>query len=156
MSTGTGKATIPGSQTTGSPAETVHQDYTVGAAHTMDAFKPSSYTGKQTTTDAGVTFAIATGARRVMFQSLETTGVEEYAVIAFGTSAANAIVNLAVATVAQAGIIIPSGDSTVGGTMGTPILVGIPENAWGENGGYCALGSGLTGQAQVIMATQGV
>ena len=131
-----------------------------GAAHTMDGFKPSSYTGRISSDEDGTTFAIATGARRLLLQSLEVNGLEEYAILAFGTSAANAQANLALTgttpnILSNAGVIIRSGDSTAGG-VAKDLLVGIPENAWGENGGYAAIGNGVAGLVQIVMVTQGV
>jgi len=131
-----------------------------GAAHTMDGFKPSSYTGRISSAEAGTTFAIASGARRILLQNLEITGLEEYAILAFGTSAANAQANLAKTgttpnIIANAGVIIRSGDSTAGG-VAIDLLIGIPENSWGENGGYAALGNGVAGLVQIVMVTQGV
>ena len=115
------------------------------------AFKPSSYTGKVTTDAVGVTGAIATGATKLYVQSLETTSVQEFAVLAFGTSAANAVANLNVAaTVGTTGVVIPSGDSTSGGSIPPPIELGVPDNAT-----HFAVVDGLTGQAQILMITQG-
>ena len=131
------------------------------SANVMDAFKPSIYTGKISSSEAGTAFALGTGARRILLQSLEVTGLEEYAIIAFGTSAADAQANLAKTgttpnIIANAGIVIFSGDSTAGG--GAPYLppIGIPKSSWGENGGYAAIGNGVAGLVQVIMVTQGV
>jgi hypothetical protein len=114
-------------------------------------FIPSSYTGKITTTATGVGTAIASGASKLLLQSLEITGIEEFAVLAFGTSSANAIANLNIAAaVGTTGIIIPSGDSTAGG-VAPAIVVGIPSNAT-----HFALVNGLSGQVQIIMVTQGI
>lgn len=113
-------------------------------------FVPSSYTGKITTDAVGVTTAIASGASKVLLQSLEVTGLEEYAVLAFGTSAANAVANLTIAAaVGTTGIIIPSGDSTAGG-LASPMIIGVPGNAT-----HFALVNGVSGLAQIIMVTQG-
>jgi hypothetical protein len=122
-----------------------------GGMKSNSDFVPSSYTGKITTTATGVSTAIASGASKLLLQSLEVTGLEEFAVLAFGTSSANAIANLTIAAaVGTTGIIIPSGDSTAGG-LATPITIGIPANAT-----HFALVDGVSGLVQVIMVTQGV
>lgn len=158
--TGTGKAIVQGGQVDGSPAEALRESFTGGARHAIDGFKPSSYTGRISSAEAGTTFAIASGARRLLLQSLEVTGIEEYAVLAFGTSAADAQTNLAKTgttpnIISNAGVIIKSGDSTAGGAA-PDLLIGIPENAYGENGGYAAIGNGVAGLVQIVMVTQGV
>jgi len=138
------------SNDTGKPATTPVNVMSGGMKSNSD-FVPSAYTGKITTTATGVATAIATGASKLMLQSLEVTGMEEFAVLAFGTSAANAIANLNIAAaVGTTGIIIPSGDSTAGGVAPT-IIISIPANAT-----HFALVDGLSGQVQVIMVTQGV
>ena len=114
-------------------------------------FKPSSYTGKITTDATGVGVAIATGATKLLLQSLEVTGLEEYGVLAFGTSSADAVANLnIVGAIGTTGIIIRSADSTAGGVAPDQILA-IPDNAT-----HFALVNGVSGQAQVIMVTQGI
>jgi len=130
------------------------QTSTNGTAHVADGFKPSSYTGKITSVNAGVSFAIASGATRLLLQSLETTGLAEFAVLAFGTSSVNAIDNLNIVTNASTtGAIVKSGDSTAGG-VAPDLLIGIPLNA--QNGGYAALGNGTASTDQIVMVTQGV
>jgi len=114
-------------------------------------FTPSSYTGKITTDATGVATAVATGAKKLSLQSLEVTGLEEFAVLAFGTSSANAITNLAIASsVGTAGILIRSGDSTAGGVAPDHIIA-IPVLAT-----HFALVNGVSGLVQIIMATQGI
>ena len=131
------------------------QTVTGGATHVADGFKPSSYTGRTSSAEAGTTFAIASGATRLLLQSLEVTGIEEYAVLAFGTSAANAQANLAKTgttpnIISNAGVVVKSGDSTAGGSA-PDLLVGIPANAT-----YAALGNGVAGLVQIVMVTQGI
>jgi len=155
MSTGTGKAQIPGSRQDDFPQSKVLQNYSNGAKHTIDGFKPSSYTGRISSDEDGTTFAIATGAQRLLLQSLEVTGIEEYAILAFGTSAADAQANLGLTgttpnIIANAGVIIKSGDSTAGGAA-PDLIVGIPANAT-----HAAIGNGVAGLVQVVMVTQGV
>lgn len=129
---------------------TINSDGNFVAGSESSGFKPSSYTGKVTTDAVGVTFAIATGATRLLLQSLESTGLEEFAVLAFGTSASDAVTNLAVASsVGTQGVIIRSGDSTAGGNA-NDLLVGIPANAT-----HAAVVNGLSGAAQVVMVVQG-
>lgn len=157
---GNGRVRIPGGNNPDNPTEGVHQNFSGGAGQVADGFIPSSYTGRISSAEAGTTFAIASGARRVLLQSLEVTGLEEYAIIAFGTSAANAQSNLAKTgttpnIIANAGVIIRSGDSTAGG-VAKDLIIGIPENAWGENGGYAAIGNGVAGLVQIVMVNQGV
>lgn len=114
-------------------------------------FVPSSYTGKITSVDAGVSGAIATGAAKLLLQSLEGTSMAEFAVLSFGVSSADAISNLTiVANASTTGITLMSGDTTTGGSASTNI-VGIPANAT-----HYALGNGVAGADQVIMVTQGV
>lgn len=131
-----------------------------GAAHVTitsggNAFTPSSYTGRISSSEDGTTFAIATGATRLLLQSLEVTGVEEYAVLAFGTSAADAQTNLAKTgstpnIISNAGVIVKSGDSTAGGAA-PDLIVRIPANAT-----HAALGNGVAGLVQIVMVTQGI
>jgi len=132
-------------------AQTTPINVMSGGMKSNSDFVPSSYTGKITTTATGVATAIASGASKLLLQSLEVTGLEEFAVLAFGTSAANAIANLNIAAaVGTTGIIIPSGDSTAGG-VAIPVTLSIPANAT-----HFALVDGVSAQVQIIMVTQGV
>ena|SRR3989304_1962048 len=120
---------------------------------TEGGFKPSSYTGKISSSEDGTTFAIATGARKLMLQSLDmaAAGTAEYAVLAFGTSAADAQANLTITgttpnKIATTGAVI--GSST---KVGEPALIlGIPANAT-----HCAVGNGVAATAAQLMVTQG-
>jgi len=114
-------------------------------------FAPSSYTGKVTSVNAGTTFAIASGAKKLLLQSAESTGVEEFAVLAFGTSAADAQANLTIVTNASTtGLLVRSADSTAGG-VAPDLIVDIPSNAT-----HAALGNYTAGANQVVMVTQGI
>lgn len=151
-----GKLNIPGirNDATNEIDGLVKQNYSGGSSHVADGFKPSSYTGKITSLEAGTTFAIASGAGRLLLQSLETTSITEFAVLAFGTSAADAQTNLNKSgttpnIISNSGVVIRSGDSTLG--FNAPdVIVGIPDNAT-----HAALGNGAAGDDQVIMVTQG-
>jgi len=125
-----------------------------GAARVTDVFKPSSYTGKISSAEAGTTFAIASGATRIMFQSLDmaAAGTAEYAVCAFGTSAADAQTNLT-----KTGT-TPNIISTTGFVIGSSTnvaqnkeIIGIPANAT-----HCAVGNGIAATVVQLMVTQGV
>ena len=88
-----------------------------------------------------------------MLQSLEHTGMEEAAVLAFGEGVndTEAISNLTISTnVSTTGIIIPSGDSTAGG-VAPVIIIDVPANAT-----YFALGNRVAGADQIVRITQGV
>ena len=123
-------------------------------------FTPSSYTGKITTVEDGTTFAIATGATKLLLQSLEYTLASEFAVLAFGETAADAQTNLGKTgttpnIISTQGTIIRSGET--GGTSGVQppdVIVDIPANA--RDGGYAALGHGVAGLVQIVMVTQGI
>jgi hypothetical protein len=124
------------------------------AGSEASGFKPSSYTGNITSVNAGVSFAMATGARRLLLQNLETTDATEYAVVAFGEDSATAISNLTIATnVSTTGPVVRSGDATAGG-IGPDFLIGIPANA--QDGGFAALGNGVASADQIVRVTQGV
>jgi len=126
---------------------------TNGAALVSDSFKPSSYTGRLTSSEDGTTFAIASGASRILFQSLDmaAAGTAEYAVIAFGTSAADAQLNLGKTgttpnIISNTGFVV--GSST--NVSQNKELVGIPANAT-----HCAVGYGVIATPTVLMVTQG-
>lgn len=91
------------------------------------SFVPSAYSANKsaTTSVAGQSEAIADGALRLRVRNLDTTN---YALIAFGTSAANAEAN------AANGVVIPAADMEV---------LGIPANAthysWLGNAGTVLL-----------------
>src|SRR3990167_1165827 len=116
-------------------------------------YKISSYTGKISSAEDGTTFAIATGARKLMLQSLDmaVAGTAEYAVIAFGTSAADAQANLTITgttpnKIATTGAVI--GSSTKVGEP--PLILGIPANAT-----HVAVGNGIAATVVQLMVTQG-
>ena len=120
-------------------------------------FTPSSYTGKITSSEDGVTFAIASGATKIMIQNLETTDITEFAVLAFGTSAADAQTNLGKSgttpnIISESGVVIQSGHTGTGAaTFGETRILNIPVNAT-----HAALGNGTAADTQVCMVTQGV
>jgi len=120
---------------------------------TTAGFKPSSYTGKISSSEDGTTFAIATGATKLMLQSLDmaVAGTAEYAVVAFGTSAADAQANLTITgttpnKIATTGAVV--GSSTKVGEP--PLILGIPANAT-----HCAIGNGIAATVVQLMITQG-
>jgi len=129
-------------------------DPATGAANVSNGFKPSSYTGRISSSENGTTFAIASGATRVLFQSLDmaVAGTPEYAIIAFGTSASDAAVNLAKTgttpnIISNAGVVV--GSSTYVGAV--PLgPIGIPVNAT-----HCAVGNGVAATVVILMVTQG-
>lgn len=128
-------------------------DVVNGAARVSDGFKPSSYTGRITSAEDGTTFAIASGASRILFQSLDmaAAGTAEYAVVAFGTSAADAQLNLGKTgttpnIISNTGIVV--GSST--NVSQNKELVGIPANAT-----HCAVGNGVAATTIALMVTQG-
>ena len=119
---------------------------------TTGVFKPSSYTGKISSAEAGTTFAIATGATKILFQSLDmaAAGTPEYAVCVFGTSAADAQANLT-KTGTTPNIISTTGFIVASDTkVGNQTLVGIPANAT-----HCAVGNGVAATVVQLMVTQG-
>lgn len=118
-------------------------------------FTPSSYTGKITSTEDGTTFPIATGATKLLLQSLELTSITEFGVLAFGETEAAAKANLGKTgttpnIISESGVIIRSGDSTLG-IIPPDVLVDIPPEAL-----FGALGNGTAADDQVIMVTQGI
>lgn len=116
-------------------------------------FTPSSYTGKITTNGTGAVFAIASGATKLMVQNLETTDITEFAVLAFGVNAFDAVANLNInATIATTGVVIQSGHTGTGAAVaGETLVINIPTNAT-----HAAMANGTAGDAQVCMVTQGV
>jgi hypothetical protein len=120
-------------------------------------FTASSYTGKITSDEDGTTFAIATDAKKLLIQNLETTDVTEFAVLAFGTSAADAQTNLTITgttpnKISTTGLVIGGGHTGTGSAVrGESIVVDIPVTAT-----HAALGNGTAGDTQVCMVTQGV
>lgn len=120
-------------------------------------FTPSSYTGKITSTEDGATFAIATNAQKLLIQNLEVTDVTEFAVLAFGISAADAQTNLNITgttpnKISTTGIAIGSGHTGSGAaSRGREVIVDIPSSAT-----HAALGNGTAADDQICMVTQGV
>lgn len=115
----------------------------------------SHHTGKITSIETGAAFARAPGSTRLLLESLELGSITEFAVIAFGTSVANAQSNLVKSgitpnIISEAGAIIRSGDSTLGVLPSCKIL------DWPVNATHAALGNGTAGNDQVIMVSQGV
>lgn len=115
----------------------------------------SNYTGKITSTEDGATFARAPDATRLLLQNLELTSITEFAVIAFGTTAANAQSNLNKSgstpnIISNSGGAIRSGDSTLGVLAPDFIL------DWPANATHAALGNGAAGDDQIVMVSQGV
>ena len=117
------------------------------AVLSIDGFRPSaSYNGKLTTTAAGVATTIPSGTARIHVQSLDTTATD-FALLAFGTDEADAILNLAVAAnQGETGVVIGS-NTNIGNNSE---LIGVPADA-----GAFAIVTGVSGQTQILMVNMG-
>ena len=117
-------------------------------------FTPSSYTGTIASVEAGATITIATGAKTMRLQCLGLTSTANYAMLAFGTSAADAQTNLTKTgttpnIISTSGVVIRSGVTDV--VQPADMIVAIPSTAT-----HAALGNGVAATPLDVMITQGV
>ena len=118
-----------------------------GEAKSTELFTPSTYDADLTMTATGVALALAAGTTKchVVNQGVTTEAIR----VVFGTSSADALVNLTIVTnAATTGIYLPSNvDAPGSGTM----VIGVPSNAT-----HIAAGPAVAADTQDVSITQGV
>lgn len=148
----TGSVKIPGAinNATNKADGEVKQNYSNGASHTMDGFKPSQYDADLTMDGTAQAVELASGVKlgdgRIHVANNSVTSTEAIRV-AFGTSAANAQANLNIAAgAATTGYRIPSTADGIG-----EAILGVPANAT-----HYAVANAVAADVQVVSVTQGV
>lgn len=120
---------------------------TINGGVMVNAFTPSSYEDDLTMDGTGQSIAIATGATKLQIANLGAT--TEAIRVAFGTSSAEAIANLAVATgAATTGYYIPAIADAGGGAVRE---IGVPTLAT-----HVAICNAVASDTQTVAVNQGV